>query len=110
MSGEVVAPEADILETVRAIEAKNANGSDDEDEGDPSGRDELFREAAELVIRHKGGSTSLLQRHLRVGYGRAARIVDQLEEAGILAASKGPSRPRDVLVGSAELDRICATS
>ncbi|MEP6778414.1 MAG: DNA translocase FtsK, partial [Gemmatimonadaceae bacterium] len=109
-SGEVVAPEADILETVRAIEARNANGPDDEDEADPSGRDELFREAAELVIRHKGGSTSLLQRHLRVGYGRAARIVDQLEEAGILAASKGPSRPRDVLVGSAELDRICASS
>ncbi|MEP6766961.1 MAG: DNA translocase FtsK, partial [Gemmatimonadaceae bacterium] len=46
----------------------------------------------------------------RVGYGRAARIVDQLEEAGILAPSKGPSRPRDVLVGSAELDRICASS
>ena len=106
-SGEVATPETDILETVRAIEARNANGPDDEDVADPSGRDELFREAAELVIHHKAGSTSLLQRHLRVGYGRAARIVDQLEESGVLAASKGPSRPRDVLVGLGELDRIC---
>ena len=107
--GEVAMPEADILETVRAIELQKSNGPDDDDV-ESGGRDELFREAAELVIRQKGGSTSLLQRHLRVGYGRAARIVDQLEEAGILAASKGASRPRDVLVGPGDLDRICSPS
>src|SRR2546422_10166242 len=52
------------------------------------------------------GSTSLLQRRMSVGYGRAARIIDQLELAGILGPANG-SKPRDVLVGLEELDEIC---
>ena len=69
-------------------------------------RDKLFREAAEVVIQHQQGSTSLLQRRLKVGYGRAARIIDQLQLAGILGPPDG-SRPRDVLAGLEDLDRIC---
>ena len=65
-----------------------------------------FREAAEIVIQHQQGSTSLLQRRLKVGYGRAARIIDQLQTAGILGPPDG-SRPRDVLAGLDDLDRIC---
>jgi S-DNA-T family DNA segregation ATPase FtsK/SpoIIIE len=72
-------------------------------EGD---RDKLFREAAEVVIQHQQGSTSLLQRRLKVGYGRAARIIDQLHSAGVLGPPDG-SKPRDVLVGLEDLDRIC---
>ena len=68
-------------------------------------RDKLFREAAELCIQHPGGSTSLLQRRLRIGYGRAARIIDQLHLAGVLGPPDG-SKPRDVLVDFAQLDRI----
>ncbi len=98
--------EPDILETVRALEAKAAGGDDDSD--DPDGdRDTRFRDAAEVVIQHRQGSTSLLQRRLKIGYGRAARIMDQLEAAGILAPSEGGARPRDVLVGMEDLDRIC---
>ena len=70
------------------------------EEGD---RDNLFREAAEVCIQHQGGSTSLLQRKLRIGYGRAARIIDQLHAAGILGPPDG-SRPRDVLIGITQLD------
>jgi S-DNA-T family DNA segregation ATPase FtsK/SpoIIIE len=66
-------------------------------------RDSLFREAAEVCIQNQGGSTSLLQRKLRIGYGRAARIIDQLHAAGILGPPDG-SRPRDVLIGIAQLD------
>ena len=101
-----VIPEPDILETVRALEAKAAG---DEDDGDESSgeRDARFREAAEVVIQLRQGSTSLLQRRLKVGYGRAARIIDQLEDAGVLAPSEGGARPRDVLVGMQDLDRIC---
>jgi len=101
--------EPDILEAIRAIEAKAAGGDDDGGD-DPGGdRDSRFREAAEVVIQHRQGSTSLLQRRLKVGYGRAARIIDQLEEAGVLAPSEGGARPRDVLVGIQDLDRICGT-
>jgi S-DNA-T family DNA segregation ATPase FtsK/SpoIIIE len=96
--------ETDILEQVRAAEAAEAGASEagDEDAGD---RDKLFREAAEVCIQHQGGSTSLLQRRLKVGYGRAARIIDQLHFAGVLGPPDG-SKPRDVLKGLQDLDDL----
>ena len=97
--------EPDILEQIRARENADAGGGDD-DGTDPVDRDKLFREAAELCIQHQGGSTSLLQRRLKVGYGRAARIIDQLHDAGILGPPDG-SKPRDVLKGFQDLDEIC---
>ncbi len=66
-------------------------------EGGGSDRDELFEEAARLVVRHQQGSVSLLQRRLKVGYSRAARLVDELEIAGIVGPSDG-SKARAVLV------------
>ena len=101
------AGEPDILEAVRAQEAKAAGGDEDDDASGSDERDARFREAAEVVIQHRQGSTSLLQRRLKIGYGRAARIIDQLEAAGVLAPSEGAARPRDVLVGVQDLDRIC---
>ncbi len=99
--------EDDIIAKVREKEAMDAaaadGGGDSADAGD---RDKLFREAAETVIQHQQGSTSLLQRRLKVGYGRAARIIDQLHSAGVLGPPDG-SKPRDVLVGLDDLDRIC---
>jgi hypothetical protein len=68
-------------------------------------RDELFRQAAELCIRNDHGSTTLLQRHFKIGYGRAARIIDQLHQAGLLGPPDG-SRPREVLIGIESLDAI----
>ena len=85
-----------------------------EEEGGGSGeqgageRDSMFRHAAEVCIQNQLGSTSLLQRRMSIGYGRAARIVDQLELAGILGPANG-SKPRDVLVGLEELDEICGS-
>jgi S-DNA-T family DNA segregation ATPase FtsK/SpoIIIE len=97
--------EPDILETVRQKEALEAGAADGE-AADAGDRDKLFREAAEVVVQNQQGSTSLLQRRLKVGYGRAARIIDQLHAAGVLGPPDG-SKPRDVLVGLDELDRIC---
>ncbi len=71
-------------------------------------RDPLFRQAAEVCIQNQLGSTSLLQRRMSIGYGRAARIIDQLEVAGILGPANG-SKPRDVLVGLEDLDEIRGT-
>jgi S-DNA-T family DNA segregation ATPase FtsK/SpoIIIE len=68
--------------------------------------DDMFDEAARLIVRHQQGSVSLLQRRLKLGYARAARIVDQLEQAGVVGPSEG-SKAREVLVENEEqLDLI----
>jgi len=90
-------------------EKAGEGGSGKGDEGTPGERDALFRQAAEVCIQNQLGSTSLLQRRMSIGYGRAARIIDQLELAGILGPANG-SKPRDVLVGLEELDEICGSN
>jgi len=101
---EAPSAEADILETVRTREALEAGGGEESSE-EVGDRDKLFREAAEVCIQHQGGSTSLLQRRLKIGYGRAARLIDQLQLAGVLGPPDG-SKPRDVMIGLEDLDRI----
>ena len=63
--------------------------------------DDMFKDAVGVVIENRKASTSLLQRRLRIGYGRAARIIEQMEEQGIIGQADG-SRPREVLVSSVE--------
>lgn len=65
--------------------------------------DPLYKEAVRVVVESGKASTSALQRHLRVGYGKAARFMDTMEEQGIISAADG-NRPREVLVGS--LDEV----
>src|SRR5438552_3342970 len=96
---------ASIDEQVAALEAAEKAGEEGRgtgEEGTPGERDSLFRQAAEVCIQNQLGSTSLLQRRMSIGYGRAARIIDQLELAGILGPANG-SKQRDVLVGLDEL-------
>ncbi|MBK7159884.1 MAG: DNA translocase FtsK [Ignavibacteria bacterium] len=69
--------------------------------GDIDDRDELFGDAARLIFKLQQCSTSTLQRRLKLGYARAARIVDQLEEAGIVGPKNG-SNAREVLVSDEE--------
>jgi S-DNA-T family DNA segregation ATPase FtsK/SpoIIIE len=102
----VAGSEPDILEQVRQRELAES-GAGEMDSADSEDRDKLFREAAEVVVQHQQGSTSLLQRRLKVGYGRAARIIDQLHAAGVLGPPDG-SKPRDVLVGLEDVERLCA--
>ncbi|SKB46989.1 DNA segregation ATPase FtsK/SpoIIIE, S-DNA-T family [Sphingobacterium nematocida] len=63
---------------------------------DLSDRDQLFEDAARLIVMHQQGSTSLIQRKLKLGYNRAGRIIDQLEAAGIVGPFEG-SKAREVL-------------
>jgi DNA segregation ATPase FtsK/SpoIIIE, S-DNA-T family len=76
-------------------------GDEDADNGskevDLKKRDDLFDEAARLVVQHQQGSTSLIQRRMQLGYNRAGRIIDQLEAAGIVGPFEG-SKARDVIV------------
>jgi S-DNA-T family DNA segregation ATPase FtsK/SpoIIIE len=98
-----------IDEQVAALEEAERQGEEGGGSGEMGGgeRDPLFRQAAEVCIQNQLGSTSLLQRRMSIGYGRAARIIDQLELAGILGPANG-SKPRDVLVGLEDLDEITA--
>lgn len=73
------------------------------EEGD--GDDSLLADAARLVVSSGIGSVSMLQRKMRIGYVRAARLVDQLEEKGIVGPSQG-SNPREVLAGLDDLERL----
>ena len=81
-------------------------GGQDRGDFDPSDRDSFFDEAARLVVMHQQGSTSLIQRKLKLGYNRAGRLIDQLEATGIVG-SFGGSKAREVLVKSeTELEEI----
>lgn len=64
---------------------------------DAADRDQFFEEAARLIVMHQQGSTSLIQRKLKLGYNRAGRIIDQLEAAGIVGPFEG-SKAREVLI------------
>ncbi|MGB4966908.1 MAG: DNA translocase FtsK 4TM domain-containing protein [Candidatus Saccharimonadales bacterium] len=71
--------------------------------GHDGGDEDMFHDAVRVVIENKKASTSLLQRRLRIGYGRAARLIEEMEEQGIIGQADG-SRPREVLVSS--LDQV----
>ena len=70
------------------------------EEGEIEERDEFFEEAVRTICRYERASASLLQRRLKIGYARAARIIDQLERAGIVGPAEG-SKPREVLIKNA---------
>ncbi|HKX72714.1 MAG TPA: DNA translocase FtsK 4TM domain-containing protein [Candidatus Saccharimonadales bacterium] len=74
---------------------------------DGGGDDDMYKDAVRCVIESGKASASLLQRRLRVGYARAARLIEQMEEQGIIGPADG-ARPRDVLVSS--LDDVMGTS
>lgn len=71
--------------------------------------DELFYEACEFVIDQGGASTSSVQRRFKIGYNRAARLIEMMEQHGFISEGKG-SRPRDVLITAADLEAFQETS
>ena len=90
----------------RAYEIPSVNASKKKSYSESGERDELFEEAARLIVRYQQGSVSLLQRRLKVGYARAARIVDELESAGVVGPFDG-SKARSVLIETeAQLEQL----
>lgn len=88
-----------VLPSVRESLQNEYNGGDD------GSNDELFNDAISLVVTHQQGSISLLQRRLKVGYSRAARLIDEMEQAGIVGPFTG-SKAREVLVDESYLEII----
>jgi DNA segregation ATPase FtsK/SpoIIIE, S-DNA-T family len=94
-------PDAYLLPEFEGEDGDNSIG-----DIDLADRDPLFDEAAKLIVLHQQGSTSLIQRKLKLGYNRAGRIVDQLEAAGIVGPFEG-SKAREVLIqDEASLERL----
>lgn len=83
------------------VQLGNAHGGVVADYGANEADDDMWRDAVGVVVEGGKASTSLLQRRLRIGYGRAARLIETMEEQGIVGSSDG-NRPREVLVSSVE--------
>ncbi|UOQ67781.1 FtsK/SpoIIIE family DNA translocase [Hymenobacter volaticus] len=79
------------------VVGESGGGNGDLEDMDPSQRDSMFEEAARVIVTHQQGSTSLLQRRLKLGYNRAGRLIDQLEQAGVVGPFEG-SKAREVLI------------
>ena len=91
---EEVKYEEDIIETISAV--KNMEHDDE---------DELLPEAIEFVVNNGQASSSMLQRKFKIGFNRAARMIDAMEERGIVGQNEG-SRPRKVLISKEQLDEM----
>ncbi|TVP79258.1 MAG: DNA translocase FtsK [Puniceicoccaceae bacterium] len=87
----------DIAQDVQKQIDAGGDGSDDGDDGGPTDGDELLPEAIDVLRSTKRASTSMLQRRLRIGYNRAARLMEELEERGIVGPENGSS-PREIMV------------
>ena len=91
-------PEEVILPSVRESQLSDLNSVE-------KGKDDLFNDAISLVITHQQGSISLLQRRMKIGYSRAARLIDEMEIVGIVGPFTG-SKAREVLVDETYLEII----
>ncbi|MDB8804354.1 DNA translocase FtsK [Romboutsia sp. 1001216sp1] len=94
VSGNEIKYEEDIMETI--LKANIAKSSDE---------DELLSEAIEFIVESGQGSSSMLQRKFKIGFNRAARLIDSMEERGIVGPSEG-SKPRKVLISKQDLQNL----
>lgn len=94
------------VEYSESIQAQVQSGADSEGGSSGAGnRDELFAEAGQLIIETEKASIGMLQRKFRIGFNRAARIMDQLAEAGVVGPEEG-TKPRKIIMTLPEFDEL----
>jgi len=84
---------------LNAMETEEENGGESPSDAAGAAGDDIYERAVAVVRRERKASTSLLQRKLNIGYGRAARMIDRMEDEGIIGSDRGVGKPREVLVG-----------
>jgi S-DNA-T family DNA segregation ATPase FtsK/SpoIIIE len=88
---------------LQAMETDEGEDSEEAELSGPGSGDEVYDKAVAVVLREKKASTSLLQRKLNLGYGRAARLIDRMESEGIIGPDRGAGKPREVLMDAPPL-------
>jgi S-DNA-T family DNA segregation ATPase FtsK/SpoIIIE len=83
---------------LNAMETDDESGGESAAEASTQAGDDIYDRAVAVVKRERKASTSLLQRKLNIGYGRAARMIDRMEEEGVIGGDRGVGKPREVLV------------
>ena len=96
---------ADVQQKLENIENTSNTVSISDGDGGADGKDSYFMEAARIIIDKEKASIGMLQRYLKIGFNRAARIMDQLEEAGIVGPEEG-TKPRKVLMSPEEFENF----
>ena len=94
----------EVEDKMNSMESANNTISIDSGSGAGDGRDAYFADAARLLMEKEKGSIGMLQRYFKVGFNRAARIMDQLEEAGIVGPEEG-TKPRKVLMSPEQFEQ-----
>jgi S-DNA-T family DNA segregation ATPase FtsK/SpoIIIE len=93
-----------VQEKVESLQTSgNTTVAISDPEEDDDGRDAYFREAGQIIVDKEKASIGMLQRYLKVGFNRAARIMDQLQEAGVVGPEEG-TKPRKVLMTPEEFE------
>ena len=98
---------AQIEQSVQEKETKGGSSASAAADTEDSGEDELLPAAVDVVLETGQASVSMLQRRLKLGYSRAARLVDQMEERGIVGPFEG-SKPRQLLITRAQWEQLQA--
>ncbi|MFA6548602.1 MAG: DNA translocase FtsK 4TM domain-containing protein [Candidatus Margulisiibacteriota bacterium] len=96
------------INTIKAIDLdrKGEGGGLGEGEGGEEGKDALFMDVAKLIVESGQASTSYVQRKFRIGYNRAARLMDEMEAAGIVSAPEGENKPRKIIATLDSLEKL----
>ncbi|MBU0769550.1 MAG: hypothetical protein KJ687_10705, partial [Proteobacteria bacterium] len=93
-------------DTIAEVQTQSTLESDSKEQKEKGGRDDLFVQAVKLIIESQVASTSYLQRKMRIGYNRAARLMDEIEAAGVVSKPEGENKGRRIVASMETLKNL----